>query len=434
MKRARQEGIHQSSQELEIFIGEIESLEQELNLTRMEKQKLEKALQQSRIELESMILSKKHSNNNNHSTIMVNSGVNTSLNTSLNNSSMNCDENGEKLSEKSNEKKSNEKMNEKSEKNEKQSSENNSTMKHQFQALKLQYTQALIDLSKLETNHQELQQKFSAITNENHALKRETTVLKGRIGEMNLKWKEESEKNNRIISSLSTQKISLLKNIEKLDEELCGMIQRRNELEDLKNVTHLNCAKLKEEVEGLNEKNEELQQSLHKFYEENQMLKARLYDKELDLTKLTSENSGLKAERDNLSQTILNLKQQQQQQQQQQEREREQLQQRQKQECTVSSNSSTTNSTNSANGGGDGSGSSRSSGGENGSDLEKQQGNGGDCNGSGSREEELERELHRLRESLEAKEKENRELMQICDELLRKIESSPASEPARVSS
>jgi len=333
--KARQEGMTQSSKELEIVITEIDALEQLLAEERREKQSLESTVKRYKLELESVLAMDEQTTNH-------------------------------------------------------------------YQTLKVQYTQALIDLSKLETAHQAMQSKHVEQTSCVQQLTLSENQLKLKVQTLSGQVESEREKSEKLMTQWGQQKQQLLRNAlekdrriaelteskvraesdlcavldqmkllkkqcetlekknELLDEELCTIMQKKSELESITKAQVATVNRSSDEVRTLKEKNEELQQSLHKFYEENQSLKARLYDKDSEIGKLQSQLKNVDTE-------------------------------------TAIDQASPRSISNSK-----------------------------------DRVIELEKELERVRGNLEAKEKENRELMQICDQLLRKIET-PAVDCTRAS-
>ena len=277
------------------------------------------------------------------------------------------------------------------------------------ESIKVQYTQLLIDYSKIESSFKELKGRYDEAKIVNEKFKQNEQVLKEKIHasmkdckvyetkynklkehaeeqlngantklkelstakhqleskitsfeqEMNLMKKEKEDKDEQIVSlndkikKLSTIPKTQIKALEDrikfLEFTNEKLVKESNDFQSKIISQETESRKIKEEKEEFKVRNDELQQSLHVFYEENQKLKAKIYDK-------TNEIEALKT--------------------------------------LISSSSSTTTP-------------------------------------SSTLEEKLKKEEEKrvqVENRLKAKEKENKELLDICNQLLSKIERKPTEE------
>ncbi|KAG2385998.1 hypothetical protein C9374_003147 [Naegleria lovaniensis] len=222
------------------------------------------------------------------------------------------------------------------------------------ESIKVQYTQLLIDYSKIESSFKELKLRYYEMKNINEKYKQNESIMKEKLqssakeckifeakyvklkehaeeqlNNANIKLKEfaavkshhehtistleqevtkvkrEKDEKDLLIENLNDKikKLSLvpktqikamedkIKNLEITNEQLVSDIaesQRRAI------TTETELRKQKEDNQSLASRSEELQQSLHVFYEENQKLKAKIYDKTNEIEALKSLISSSK--------------------------------------------------------------------------------------------------------------------------------------------
>jgi len=214
--------------------------------------------------------------------------------------------------------------------------------------IKTQYTQLLIDYSKIESSFKELKSRYDDIKIVNEKFKQNESLLKEKaqtfqkeakiIETKYNKLKDHAEEQlnnaNQKLKELATakaqleHKVSLLEKdisaqkveleekdaeIDTLNEKLkksastpknqikaledkIKMLEEANEKQafDLKeadakiHISEEELRKQKEDGDAMSLRSEELQQSLHVFYEENQKLKAKIYDKTNEIEALKS--------------------------------------------------------------------------------------------------------------------------------------------------
>lgn len=347
IKRARQEGIDQAAKEMEIVMSELDSLEQQLSQERRERQSLEAIVAKYKKELQIALEERTSSNYKTlklqHTQLLIDYSNLESSFKELQNRYQDSKSNNEKL--KQIEAQLMERLNNQQNDLEKE--------KSKVEKLRMQVQQQKQTITsqtkKMEEVESQKETKINEAINQLKQLQKSTFEKEKRISSLSdINTRLESELNNahEQLKTIKKQSEQFQEKNEALEKECMLSKQKKTDIEMKCKELTLNILEAKEQNKLILEKNEELQTSLHKFYEENQALKAKLYDKENEILAIQSrKDSAWDIEK------INHLK-----------------------------------------------------------EIEK-----------------LRAELSLMNESYLSKEKENRELMQICDELLQKLEAKEVS-------